>query len=174
MKNIIFHCAMLIVLMTSMAASCGSDDAEPLPDNFQSLLGKWKFTHFDGQFTQSNGSVQNISWNASDRGIELYWEFKSNGDFLAIDGNTTISGRWHLEVARTDGTSIDEGTLTLSELPKGSSLEAVFGTEDLIFKVLTNKITENGTTYIGLITEIDASKANDGLKTILRYSYRKV
>lgn len=173
MKKIVINSILVSFLMLNIAATCNSDEDDPQPDNFQSLLGKWKFVHFDGSFTQTNGSVDEVSWNAEDRGIEIYWEFKSNGEFIGTYDGQSGKGRWELEVTKLDGTIIDEGKLSIVGFDN-ADLTDIIGTKDLVYDVHTTRVTVNSNTYISLVGKVDASKARDGLKTIFRYHYRKL
>jgi hypothetical protein len=165
---------MLMVAVITIAASCGSDSQEAQPDNVQSLVGKWQFKRFEGHFTQPNGSVKEVAWNTADTGLKLYWEFRSNGEFIATTSDKSEKGRWTLKVDKTDGTTIEEGWLTLSGFPEASSMSDILGTDELIYKIGITKVTTSNATYVSLVTEVDASKGRDGLKTMLVYRYEKL
>ena len=54
------------------------------------------------------------------------------------------------------------------------SVNHILGTDELIYKIRTTKVTTSNATYISLVTEVDASKGRDGLKTMLVYRYEKL
>ena len=177
MKKMIFYSILLCFLMLNIAATCNSDEEEPKPDGLQSFLGKWTFSHFEMNQTKTDGSIHTAAWNAEDKGINIFWEFKSNGDFIATEGNKSATGKWELKVTKldeSDPTLVEEGTLIISGVPSADEVAKELGMEKLTYKVHSYFFFYQGTYFKMFVVEVDASKAApEYLKTIFKYTYIK-
>jgi len=169
MKNVITSCVAVVLVAISMAFTVRPNDETQ--QGSSNLVGKWKFAHFKTTQYKNDQLHKQDEWSTADRKIEIYWEFKSNGDLIATEKSTTANGKWKLEVLKKEGSHIKEGKLTLWGFPGVDELAKMLDMKQLTYNVRT--VTIAGSEM--LVAEVDASKASPpGLKTIFAYSYKKL
>lgn len=175
MKTLLIYSLLLAVLFGNSGAGCGSKTEDPQPDEFLSLLGKWQFIRFTQSQVKSNGSVASDMWLAKEQGIDLVWEFSSNGVFKsygnAAKGYSEQTGNWSLTVTKLDGKHIEEGKLIITG-PATEDLAKVLGVEKVIYYISANTNYATGVSYLS--ADVDATNISPTkLTTTFSYDFEK-
>lgn len=168
MKKLLIYGILLVVFFVNMGAGCGSQTNDPQPDNFPGIVGKWKLTKTGYYFTKSDGTKVNDTFDTEPRGINIVYEFFSDGRLVVTDGqtNTTTEIRWTLKVNKSDANGILEGQLIQIGSEQKKLAESIGQAGDLTFQIST------ASNFIALT--VDVTKISTYKEMTLMQNFKKI
>jgi hypothetical protein len=121
----------------------------------QNLVGKWELQSTNYAITMQNGKTKDSFNNVKEKGINITWEFQSNGKLITKEGTNTVIGTWTLK-----------GNLLIVKGDWAKQIADTFELTDLIYEVepVGNTIK----------LSVDATKIGPYKKNILTYTYLKL
>ena len=168
MKKLLIYGILLVVFFVNMGAGCGSQTTDPQPDNFPGIIGKWKLIKTGYYFTKSDGTKVNDTFDTEPRGINIVYEFFSDGRLVVTDGqkNTTTEIRWTLKVNKSDANGILEGQLIQIGSEQKKLAESIGQSGDLTFQIST------GPNFMAL--NVDVTKVSTYKEMTLMQNFKKI
>lgn len=121
----------------------------------QNLIGKWQLQSTNYAITMQNGKTKDSFNNVKEKGVNITWEFQSNGKLITKDGTNTVIGTWTLK-----------GNQLIVKGDWAKQIAETFQLSELIYEV------ESAGNTIKL--SVDATKIGPYKKNILTYTYLKL
>ncbi len=121
----------------------------------QNLVGKWQLQSTNYAITMQNGKTKDSFNNVKEKGVNITWEFQSDGKLITKDGTNTVIGTWVLK-----------GNQLIVKGDWAKQIAEAFQLTDLIYEV------ESAGNTIKL--SVDATKIGPYKKNILTYTYLKL
>ncbi|OIN55472.1 hypothetical protein [Arsenicibacter rosenii] len=176
MKKLLLYLS--LILFGGGGAGC-SKSADPQPDNFTSLTGRWEITSAE-VYAQDAGPSQPRLLGQFGAGLAYIFYQDGSYDGCILPGSdwdnagqsgqsgswnctTNKPGRWQLSVTKTQGTDIDDGKLTLTAPTSPFVLE----------KLYVGKASTGNTNVTVLIGETPVITDAQGGKSWAEYHFTK-
>jgi hypothetical protein len=121
----------------------------------QNLVGKWQLQSTNYAITTQKGKTKDSFNNVKEKGVNITWEFLSNGKLITKDEANTVIGTWTLK-----------GKQLIIKGDWAKQIADTFELSDLIYEV------ESVGNTIKL--SVDATKIGPYKKNILTYTYLKL
>ncbi|WP_254412481.1 hypothetical protein [Dyadobacter diqingensis] len=174
MKKLISFLVLSSIMFLSGGAGCSEKNEDPTPDNFLSMLGKWRLEKYVLTRELTDGSEKVSLWHAKDHAVNIVWDFKSDGVFKASYGSKELPGNWDLKVQKGNAEIINNAILTLSGQAAKEAAQTV-SNKDILVGKLTAASDISGTYFI-ITYDVDVSLGytTDGKKITISYTYRKI
>lgn len=174
MKKLISFLVLSGIMFLSGGAGCSEKSENPEPDNFASMLGKWKLDTYVLTKVLTDGREKVSVWHAKDHAVNIVWDFKNSGAFTASDGTKQMEGSWELQVKKGNADIIEDATLTLNGEAAQEVAQTITGKDLLTGKLIASK--DNMGAYFIITYEADISLGYfpDGKKVTISYTYRKI
>lgn len=168
MKKLLIYGILLVVFCVNMGAGCSSQTTDPQPDNSPEIVGKWKLIKTGYYITKSDGSKVNDTFDTEPRGINIVYEFFSDGRLVVTDGqrNTTTEIRWTLKVNKSDANGILEGQLIQIGKEQKELAQSIGQSGDLTLQIST---TPN---FMALV--VDVTKLSTYPEMTLMQNFKKI
>jgi hypothetical protein len=121
----------------------------------QNLVGKWQLQSTNYAITMQNGKTKDSFNNVKEKGVNITWEFQSNGKLITKDETNTVIGTWTLK-----------GNQLIIKGDWAKQIAETFELSELIYEV------ESAGNTIKL--SVDATKIGNYKKNILTYTYLRL
>lgn len=175
MKKLLSYLMLSAVVFLNMGAGCSDKSDDPKPDDFGSLLGKWKLESYTLTQELNNGRIIESKWAAKDNpSVNVVWTFKSNGVYSSSDGKKEMSGNWDLKVSGGSGENIYEGVLTLLGPAAKEVAADITGQDQLAGKIRLSPSPAGTFFIITFEADIKLGYYPETKKVTIDYTYRKL
>ncbi len=173
-KKVLAYAALLGVFFLNAGAGCSGKSDDPQPDNFQTLLGKWRLERVDNEGTKHNGTELIRTSKVRENGGVYVYEFFSDGRLRATGDGKSRDLRWELNVTRLSGKDIDIGTLKLIGDEERKLAQSIGQSGELTFNITTSDL--GGANFAIMHLSLDATKLEEEeyKKIILTYIYHSI
>lgn len=121
----------------------------------QNLVGKWQLQSTNYAITMQNGKTKDSFNNVKEKGVNITWEFQSNGKLITKDETNIVIGTWTLK-----------GNQLVIKGDWAKQIAETFELSELIYEV------ESAGNTIKL--SVDATKIGNYKKNILTYTYLRL
>lgn len=170
MKPLLSYALLLTIFILNSGAGCGAKSEDPQPDNFQSLIGKWEAQTSTYTITKQDGSSLIDKTDLKAKGINITWEFFSDGRLVATQEGKSVESRWKLNVKSTGDKGGIYGTLTLIGTQQKKLAESIGQSGDLTYDLGTIKTS----TTVDLVLDLDVTKIGPYKKNTLTQRFSQL
>jgi hypothetical protein len=174
MKKIISFALLISIFVLNSGAGCSTEEDEPKPDNFSSMVGKWKLHSYILTKVLDDGRVESAKWFAQEHNVNVSWDFQSNGVFIASTDTSKAQGTWELKVLKANGGLIDEGILTLTGAGTEQTAAALTGQPKLSGVIYTVQGAGENSFTITFEVDVALGYYPETRRVSIMYTYRKI